>query len=211
MPKSFTQLSTKDLVAYFKKLDPKTRKKLALIFGGVCLFVAFIFWPAWIQRPLIGFRTKDLRSQIQLGKARIAQQPKLLAERKEHEAFVTDAQSRLLKSEEGEGIVGILASLADKSQATLVSTEPQSLDQNASEKFPPPYDSKYRRISYLVTLEGGYHPLATFVSALENHPKIFRVSEFSITPKEESPKIHLAQVVISAFTLQTQPKPGGGK
>lgn len=208
MAKSFARLSSKEILDYFRKLDRKTQKKLLLALGGGLVFIVFVLWPAWIKRPQMEAQIKILRSQIQLGRVRIAQEPKLLAERKEHEAFVKEAQSRLLKEEEREGIVGILAGIAEKSQVTLLSTEPQDQDQTNSEKIPAPFDSKYRKISYLVTVEGGYHQWAAFVSAVENHSKIFRVSESSISPKEETPRIHLGQVLISAFALRDQTKAG---
>ena len=191
---------------YLRKLDKKSRNRLLLILLGGLLFFFFIFWPAWFKRPFLQSQIQTFRHRIQIAQTKIAQEAQLKEEKKGHEAFVESVQSRLLREGEGEGIVGILAGIAEKSQVSLLSTEPQDQDDQGAEKIPAPFDIKYRRISYLLTVEGGYHQLATLVSRIENHSKIFRVSEFSISPREETPRIHLGQILVSAFALKESPK-----
>jgi Tfp pilus assembly protein PilO len=59
---------------------------------------------------------------------------------------------------------------------------------------------QYRKTTYWVTVEGGYYALAKFVSEIESHAKILRVDDFSISPKEETPRVHLGQIHVSAFS-----------
>jgi Tfp pilus assembly protein PilO len=200
--KPITKWTSQEVLMYLQKLDRESWIRLLLALLGCLLFFFFIFWPAWLKRPFLQGRIQMLRGQIQVAQAKIAQEPQLEVERKEHEAFVESVQDRLLREREGEGIVGILAGLAEKSQVALLSTEPQEQDDRGAEKIPAPFDSKYRRISYLLTVEGGYHQLATLVSNIENHSKIFRVAEFSVTPREETPSVHLGQILVSAFALK---------
>ena len=209
MIKPFYQWTGQEVLEYLRKLDPGTRVKI--ITGSVAglFFLIFLVWPAWISRPRLGGQVLALRSQIQLAKAQVYQEPALLKQRKEEEDFIHGVHENLLKEGESEKILGILATLAGRSKVALLGTEPLVQEQQGTEQnqsFPAPFNTKYRRTSYLVTLEGGYHQLAEFVSGLENHPKTFRVEEISIVGREETPKIHLAQAIVSAFGLAESKK-----
>lgn len=202
--KPFYKWTSKEIVENFKSLDQKTKIRLGVISAGSLFFLVLIAWPAWIVRPQLRSQIGALRIQNQLAQTTIQQEPKILEERKLHEAVVTQTVPRLLKEGEGEQVVGILAGIAEKSQVTLVSVEPESEESDAKAKFPPPFDTKYRRFSYWVTVEGGYHSLAAFVSEIENHPKILRIAELSIASKEETPRTHLGRVLVAAFALRKQ-------
>lgn len=200
--KPFYKWTSKEMADYLKGLDRKTQVRILAISLGSLAFLIFIAWPAWILRPQIQSRLDTLRIQNRTAQTTIYQEPKILEERKEHEAMVAQAAGRLLKEGEGERVVGILAGLAEKSRVSLVSVEPESDDPEAGAKLAPPFDAKYRRFSYWVTVEGGYHSLAQFVSEIENHPKILRVEELRIAAKEETPRAHLGQALVSAFALR---------
>lgn len=204
MSKPFYQWTGQEILECLRKQDRRTRFRI--IFGSAAglFFAVFLVWPAWISRPQQTAQARAIRTQIQLAKVQIHQEPALFRQRKEEEDFIRGIHGNLLKEGESEKIVGILASLAEKSRVSLLGTEPLIEDQQGAEQnqsLPAPFNSDYRRITYLVTLEGGYHPLAEFVSNLENHPKIFRIEELSIVGREETPKVHLAQVMVSAFGL----------
>ena len=201
MVKPFHKWTSQEVLDFLRKLKPETRLRiLSFVIGGAFSLI-FVFWPAWVIRPQIQAEASGLLAQFRVAEAKIAQEPTLLKKREEEEAFIRSTQSRLLGDEGGERLVGILASIAEKSQVALVSTEPGE-EQNDKQKLPPPFDKKYRKVSYLVTVEGGYHQLATFVGEVENYSQILRIDEFSVAPKEETPKTHLGQVLISAFTLR---------
>ena len=208
MLKQFSRQSPKEILDYFGRLDRKSRLRLLSLIGGTVLFFFLIFCPAWFVRPHLQTQIRQFRNQIHLAQSRISQEPKLLEEKREHEAFVKDAQSRLFDEREGDRLVGILARMAEESQVALLSTEPQGREEAGNGKFPPPFDKKYRGFSYLITVEANYHQLATFVSQIENYSKILRITELSIVPKEETPKIHLGQILVSAFATQGGKKEG---
>jgi len=197
MDKPFYKWTSQELIDYLKRIDRPTRLRLLFYFGGGLLFLVFILWPAWVLRPAVHAEVQQLKNQIRLGEARIGQEGQIRKEKEEKEAIVRGVRSKLLTEEEAERLVGILAGIAETSGVTLLSTEPE--EEGAREGLPPYFEGKYRRFSYVVTIEGGYHPIAMFVSEMENHPKIFRISELSIMPKEETPKIHLGQIIITAF------------
>lgn len=186
----------------YRKLDPRVRKRfLAGLIGGALLII-FVLWPAWVVRPQLHGEAETLKNQILLARGQIAQEPRLLEEKKASEALVAEVRSRLLRAEEGERFVGILAELAERNRVTLVSTEPEKKDEEGGSPLPPPFGERYRQYSYRVTVEGGFHQLASLVSEIENHPKVLRVSEISISPREEDPRSQLAELLVSGFALQ---------
>lgn len=197
--KPFYQWTSQEVVDYFRKLDRKSQMRILGYGGGGILAFFFIFIPAWWSRPPLLNQVAAVRSQIQLGQAQVGQEAKLVEERKSYEAFVKETESKLLSRNEQERLLGILAELSKKAGVTLVSTQPKDL----AEKIPAPFDKKYRFVSYQLTVEGGYHALAAFVSEIENYPKLLRVVEFSVTPQEKNPRVHLSQIQILGCRLQS--------
>ena len=119
-----------------------------------------------------------------------------MAEQIAYEAFIKETKDRLFTEKEIQGLLGVLADLAQKSKVVLLSSQPQS---TASEEIPSPHDKKYHSLSYVLALEGGYHALSTFVSEVENYPKLIRVDDFSVTPREETPGVHGGELRLSVF------------
>lgn len=202
MTKPFYQWTGQEILEYYKKLPIKTRIRLVASAVGGLIFLILVAWPAWVSRLQEKSQVESLSIQIQMAQAQINQEPALLKQRKEQEDFIRQTHERILREGEGEKVVGILASIAEQSHVTLLGTEPtQEFQPGEEEGLPAPFNKRYRRTSYIVSLEGGYHPLAEYVSRLEDHQKIFRIDELSIVPKEENVKIHTAQVLVSAFAL----------
>lgn len=199
MKKPLYQWTITEALTHLQKLDRKSQARILVIVAGMLGFGAFIFWPAWMERPQIEYQIYALQSQIQLSQAQIELEPKLLEEEKEYEAFVKTTQENLFTEEETQGLLGILAELGEKSRVKLLSSSPQRDDEN--KEVPDPL-KKYALITYLITVEGGYFDLAAFVKAIESHPKLIRVVELSITPQEEFPGRHIAELVLSVVLLQ---------
>ena len=210
MNKPLSQWTTKDITDFFHGLDRKSQIRLAVFTVGGLFLAVFILWPAWFARFQVENEILMLRSQIRTAQVKIAQIPKLAEEQKQHEAVVRECRSRLIKEGERESIVGIVAGIAKKSGVVLLSAEPQDL-QDPGRKPSPPFDAQYLKITYRVTVEGGYYSLAEFVKEIESHPKILRVEELSIIPKEQTPKVHLGQILVSAFALRGEEKKAGLK
>ena len=210
MNKPLSQWTTKDIGDYFRGLDRRTQIRLGAFSVGGLLFTIFILWPAWFSRFQVENEILMLRGQIRSAQVKISEIPKLAEEQKQHETVVEESRSRLIKESERETIVGIIAGIAKKSGVTLLGEEPQDL-QGPDSKPPPPFDAQYLKITYWVTVEGDYHSLAEFIKGIENHPKILRVEELSIIPKEQTPKVHLGQILVSAFALRGEEKKAGQK
>lgn len=198
MNKPLHQWTVQEALDYLHRLDRKKKLRLLSGLGGGLLFLILIFWPAWIARPQIQGRIQLLRNQIEEAQAQVRLEPKLLEEQKRYETLIEKTQARLLTESESQGLLGILTEIGKKSRVTLLASQPQSETQ----KVPAPFAEKYVAYSYLITVEGGYHALATFVSEIENHAKLLRVDEFSVMPQEETPLIHLGEIRLSIFLMQ---------
>lgn len=185
---------------HFRKLDRKTRVRLGLAVVLGILFIVFMVWPAWGVRPQLLAQIESFRSRNQTAQVQIYQEPKLLEERREHEAFIQKIQSRLFKEARKERIVGILAGIAEKSHVRLLGIAPREPEEEI--KIPAPFDTKYDKASFAIRAEGDYHQLATFAREIENHPTILRVEEFSISPEGEDVRVHYGEVLLSAFFIK---------
>ena len=201
MTKPFYRWTSKELIEFAQRFDRESLIKIsAYVIGGLIFFI-FIFWPAWIARPQVKGQITLLRSQIQSAQGQMMRENALLEEKKKYEELIKNVNSRLLHKRDAEGLLGILANLAKENRVNLLSSHPQ--DEAA--EFPPPFKEKYRVASYGMSLEGGYHALASFVSEIENYPAILRVDNFGILPQDEKPESHIAQIQVSGFVL---PKEG---
>lgn len=205
MNKPFYQWSSQELLAYLKGMDRKTQIKFLIWVGGVGLFFVFIFFPAWIIRPQIDNQVEALRSQIQIVQGQIGQEPKLVEDKQKYETSLKRIRERLFNEDEMQRLLGLLAEMGQKSKVTLLSSKP---DETAA-KLPVPFDQSYAVSSYFISVEGGYHDLADFVSKIENYQKLLKVEEYLISPQEKTPKTHLCELKISAFLFKGSGGSGG--
>lgn len=165
--------------------------------GGILLLVLFA-WPAWMVRPQITQQIKGLRSNLTLAESKIKLEPKMKEEQQQCDLYIQEAEKRFLTESESQSLIGILTELGEKAGVTLLSTQPQT-DVPA---IPDPFKEKYIPVSYLLAAEGGFHAFAAFISDIENHAKILRVEEFSVTPREEKPTTLVGEIRLTAFLLK---------
>lgn len=184
---------------YFLRLDRKSRIQYLVYFFCGIFFIPFLFWPAWIQRPFLSSKLQNLRSQIRAAQNQIQLEPALLQQGKKYAEEIDFTQKRLFSHNELQGILGILSNLAERSHIKLVGSQPEEQKQS---KIPTAYENKYVSASYIISVEGGYHSLATFVSEMENYRKILRIEELTISPQEGKSGVHLGEMRISAFSSQ---------
>ena len=187
--------SAQELLDYLRSLDRKSQLRLGLAIAGGVIFFLFIFWPAWIGRPQTQNRIQMLRNAISVAQTQIRQEPKLLEEKRELEAFVQAAHRGLLTENDTQGLTGILTEMSEKSHVSLLASQPQTETQ----AIPAPFDQRYAVMSFVLAVEGGYHALASFISEIENYPKTLRVNEFSTLPRDEKPGILVGEIRLSAF------------
>lgn len=191
--KPWTQWSGRDLLMYFRGFDRRQQRKYLVCALGGLLLTVFVVFPAWFQRPQIQNQIAVLRAQIAQGEAQIKNHPKLIEERRLCENFIQDIRSRLFGPDEREGLLGVLAGMAKKSGLSLTSTE-----TGESKISKEPFAGEYPMVTYTVSFEGGFSPLADFVSEIENYSKPLVISRLSITSRAEQPGSLLGQLTVSA-------------
>lgn len=199
MQKSLKELKLNDLVDFFRSLDKKGQIRLMGIVSGGLFFIFFIFWPAWFTRPVLQTQIQALKGQAEFAKAQVRLEPQLREEKKKYESFTQEIMSRLPTEGELQRFLGILSAIGEKSKVTILSSQP---DEQGATKPPKPFDEKYLSVAYVITVEGDYHSLATFVSEVENYSKVLHVDEISIAPQEENLEAHLCEIRISAYSLK---------
>lgn len=198
MPNILNLQSARDAWVYFKKLEAKSRVRLGVMTGGGLIFLVFFVWPAWMTRPQIRSQVQGLRGNLTLAESKIKLEPKMREEQKQCDAFIQQSLSRFLTQGESQSLMGVLTELGEKTGVKLLSTQPQT----DVPSLPDPFKDKYLPASYLLAVEGGFHSLSTFISDIENYPKILRVEEFSVTPREENPTTLVGEVRLTAFLLK---------
>ena len=190
--------SGREIAAYFLGLDKKAKIRLVGILLGSLIFMVFIAWPAWVIRPEVQGKIRGLKGNLAVAESRIRQEAKMAEEERQYDVFIRESLSRFFTESEAQGLIGVLTDLGEKSGVTLLSTQPQS----ESFAIPDPFKEKYTAASYVLALEGGFHAVATFVSELENYPKILRVDDLSLSPREEDPTALVGEVRLTAFLLK---------
>lgn len=193
--KPFYKWNAKEIKESFRNLDRKTRLRILSGAAGALILIPFVLWPAWVGRWQNQLTIQQLRLKIDSARYQIQQEPKLREEEQAHESFVEEAQSHLFTESEIQRLLGLLTEMGQRSKVALLSSQPQP----ETAKIPESYQKKYQAQSYVIALEGGYHALATFVSEIENHSKILRVDEFSVSTREETPGTHVGEIRLSAF------------
>ena len=199
MKKLLHSWSSQEFLSFLQGLDRRQKLKILLSGAGAILALVFFIWPAWIVRPQIQTRVNALKSQIALAENQLRFEPSLIEEHQQYEKRVQQIREKMFSLEETEGLLSILAEMAKRNQVSLISSQPE---ENTGAELPTPYKEKYRTYSYKMSLQGGYHALASFVNDIENYPKILRVDELSILGQDENPTIHLVEIRISAFVFR---------
>lgn len=191
-----------DVLNHLQKLDKKERIKLggAVMLG--LLFIIFIFWPAWVLRPSVKGKIQGLKSSLAAAESKIRLEPKMLEEKKSHEAFLQNSISRFFTGPETQGLASVLTEMGEKNGVKLLSTQSEKDAGN----IPGDYRDKYSALTYLVAVEGGFHSLGSFMSDIENYKKFLRVDELSVTPQEDAPKQLVGEIRVTGFLLK-QPIP----
>lgn len=196
--KPLNEYTTAEIIDFVKKVDKKTWIKLAI---GLTVFfvVTYIFiLPAWLTRLEVKQKIKDLENKMQITQNLLRKQPVLLKDKERFLKVAIEAKEHLYQPGESSLLLGLISKFAQESQVSIVASTPKPFDG----KFPPPFDAQYEASLYDFTVEGGYHPLATFISRIESHAKILRVQRYGLKQQEDNAQIHMADVGLSAVSFK---------
>lgn len=196
--KALGQLDVSTIIDLVKRADKKTRTQIGIgAFVGIVL-VVFIIWPAWIQRIQIRHQIRLIQGQIDTVHTLSLKREEWLRNQTEYGKHIGDAKGRLFQPSETSLLLGAISKLADESKVSIIASRPK----DSEEKIPPPFDAQYERSLFDFTVEGDFHALGTLVSRIESNPKLLRIQIFRISPQEEKPERHLADLSLSAVSFK---------
>lgn len=196
--KPFTQWTGADFVAFAKTVDKKTWIKVGVAAVVLGLLGYFVVHPAWFKRAVLKQQIAGIEGNIIRLQTLKRNEKQWRQDKADYLDYIQSVKQRLYLPGETALLLGKVSKLAELSGVSIVSSSPQAF---SGVTFPAPFNEKYKPELYDFTVEGGYHQLGDFISRIEANPKILRVEIFEISPIDESPDRHLANMTLSAVSL----------
>ncbi len=198
--KPLPQISSREIIDFLKTVDKKTWFKSGGIAAGVLLFLIFIGWPAWFERPSVRAQIKTLEGQILLTKSLFLKKPQLLKSKEEDSKWIGGSRSHLYEPGESSLLLGAIAQLATQSDVSVVASMPKDFIA----QFPSPYNQEYAGNSYDFSVEGNYHNLGTFTGKIESGAKPLRIENFTLKSRAATGALPLAEINLSAIASKNK-------
>ncbi|MBI3306216.1 MAG: type 4a pilus biogenesis protein PilO [Candidatus Omnitrophica bacterium] len=196
--KPLTQWTQHDIIDFFRKADKKVWIKFAAIGAAVFLVLILIIWPAWFKRLGIRDEIKNTKAKIQTLETLRIKKSEWIHNKTDYAHYVAGIKQRLYTSSESSLLLGEISKLAKESNVVIIASRPQDV----SAKFPAPYDQNYESRYYNFVVEGGYHELGALMSRIESYPKLLRIQKFKITPRDDKPASHLAEIQLAVIAVK---------
>lgn len=187
-------------------LTPAQQKQILF---GVMGFIGFI---AWLQLFLLPQRgaLAQTRLQLQELRAQADQVRQGLAGQAAMEAEISRLREEyklpeVMKPPEQQlpELLELISHVARQSGVRVVAAKPKA---DVSKLLPG--TSGYLELPILVLVAGGYHPIGTFLDALEQSETLLRVRELSVVDNEENLYEHTGAILFQAYLVPARPKEG---
>jgi len=195
--KPIQEWTTADLMQFLKSVDQRTWIKVgvgSLIFGVVFVW---IIWPAWFERFEVMGKIKSVEGQLKKIEVLRKSQPAMLESKKQMSAFIAQTKARFFNPGETSLLLGHVSRLAQEAEISVVASSPRDVG-NA---FPLPFANLYEAKKFDIIVEGGYHKIGKFIALIEKNPKILRLENFHLRPKESDPYMQIADLSISTTVI----------
>lgn len=194
--KPLSQMTTADLIEIAKKIDKPTWIKIGIASAVAIVFSVLVVWPAWFQGAKVKGEIAVIESQIVRLQTLKRNEKMWLQNKDEYSKYIKEVKARLFSPGEASLLLGRIAKLADESEVSIISSSPR----DGKVEFPKPFDASFKADLYDFTVEGGYHEMAHFINRIESYPQILRVELFQLSPNEDVPGKHLAEITLSAVS-----------
>lgn len=194
--KPLSQMTTADLIEIAKKIDKPTWIKIGIGAAIALVFSVVIVWPAWFQGAKVKGEIAVIESQIVRLQTLKRNEKMWLQNKEDYTKYIKEVKARLFSPGEASLLLGRIAKLADESKVSIISSSPR----DGKVEFPKPFDDSFKADLYDFTVEGGYHEMAHFINRIESYPQILRVELFQLSPNEDVPGKHLAEITLSAVS-----------
>jgi Tfp pilus assembly protein PilO len=147
------------------------------------------------------------RTAIKAAEAKIAEIPKLEAERQELIKFVEDYVRILPDEKEVEALLETLSELKDQAGLAPDAIESFQFAQDSTSMRGRPTSANFQRYIRKVDLKANFFQFVTFVNLLERYKRFIQVDSFGIKPKTEGGGSALDIVMqLSTFTYTRKKK-----
>jgi Tfp pilus assembly protein PilO len=164
----------------------------------VIIVFVLIIWPAWVIRLQVRSQIKNVKAKIQTLETLRLKKSEWIHHKTDFGRYVQGVKQKLYISGESSLLLGEISKLAKESAISIIASRPQ----DAPVKFPVPYHQRYEARYYDFVVEGGYHELGTFTSRIESYPKLLRIQKFQITPRDDKPTSHLAEIRLAVISMK---------
>ncbi len=190
------RLDSKTILAFIKGFDRRTWVFISCGAFAFLFYIFFMFSPAWVKRPALNKKSVEVSNQLIRLRALVQKKPEYVRQKDEISVLISDFHLKLFKKDEVAFLLGNISKLAEQSQIELLASRP--LDKE--ESFPEPFSQKYKKHVYQLTIEGGYHAIAGFVSNLESYDRLFQIQSLTIMPQAKTPDKHVADLLLMAVS-----------
>lgn len=200
--KPIHQWTQADILEYLKKIDRKTAIQIGIGAFIFLLIWIFFIYPAWFGRIAVKRHLQETRAQVSMAKTMILKKPEWVKTKDRAVSQVQEAKQRLFGLGETSLLLGTISQMAEDCNVAIVTSRPKKYDS----KFPAPYDQQYEGSLYDLTVEGNYHEVGRFIGKVESYSKLLQVRSFDLNAKEDNPRLHIAEISLSAVSIAA-PKP----
>lgn len=201
--KPINQQTIVEVMGFLRGVDKKTWVTVLSSAVGGLLFIVFIVFPSWIERPMLRKNIQSMETQIRQVQTLSQKRGDWEKNQKEFGSLIEKTQARVFTADDMGVFLGQVSKMASESRTEVQTSNPL----NEKAVFAEPYNLKYQPSGYEFTVEGGYHDLGNLVSRLESHEKLLRIQSMKIVPSEKTPGRNIAELKLWAILKAPPPPP----
>lgn len=181
--------------------QPTEQQKALLLVAIVALLAVvlayqFVWRPMTEKRGTVGPQVARLRADLENLKRQLSHVAEVEQATAQRRAAVAQLEARLSRGVAIDTLLADLSSMAKEAHVRIESLEPLDVKGAA-----PGSEGVYAEIPIQIHAKGGYHQLGTFLSALEQSPRLMRVVRLELTGNDDEPWRQSAHVIVSTFRL----------
>lgn len=191
------KLGKGDLKKKSFKIPDLKRNKSSFI-GAAC--VLFIFaagiLPSSIQFVTLKSQSDNVKKQILQSQEKIRNLPRLVQKKEEYTKNIRKLEKQFFDAVFLPNLIGLISEVASQADVRILSSKPMEFEGDEmleENKF-------YKPFIINLELESGFHELGKFINILETNEKWFRISELSVTKKNDV-KEHKLIINMSILTF----------
>ena len=185
------------------------KQKLMIAIGVAAAVAVGLLYLIYLERNTAAETQTSIetcREAVKAAEAKIAEIPKLEAERQELIKFVEDYVRILPDEKEVEALLETLSELKDQAGLAPDAITSFQFGQEGGFMRSRATSANFQRYTRKVALKANFFQFATFASLLERYKRFIQVDSFSIKPKAEGGSQLDVTMQLSTFTYSRKKK-----